>query len=70
MFLQRVEDILEFKIQSIQNKKVRLMELGVESVKMVEVAGLIEETYDVPINEDRMLALTVQDIVDFSTRKT
>lgn len=67
-FLQQVEAILDTPIASL-DKKTKLVELGVDSVKLVEVAALIEERYDVPINEEAMFALTVGSIFEFSKRQ-
>ena len=68
-FLETVEEILEVDISSYKNKRMKLIEIGIESVKLVEIAGLIEQTFDVPVNEDAMLALTVQDILDYAKKQ-
>ena len=68
-FLETVEEILEVGKISSYNKDTKLIEIGIESVKLVEVAALIEQTFDVPVNEDAMLALTVQDILDYAQKQ-
>lgn len=68
-FLETVEEILEVDVSSYKNKRMKLIEIGIESVKLVEIAGLIEQTFDVPVNEDAMLALTVQDILDYAKKQ-
>ena len=67
-FLQQVEAILDVPLASL-DKSTKLIELGVDSVKLVEVAALIEEQYDVPINEEAMFALTVGNVFEFSKRQ-
>ena len=64
-FLKKVENILELPIASLE-RSTKLTELGVDSVKLVEVAALVEEQYDVPITEERMYELTVGSLIDFS----
>ena len=62
-FHQHIDSILETPIAQY-SRDTKLIELGVDSVKIVEVGALIEETYNIPITKDDMAKLTVGYILD------
>ena len=57
---------VEVDVSSYKNKRMKLIEIGIESVKLVEIAGLIEQTFDVPVNEG---CDAVQDILDYAKKQ-
>jgi len=50
---KQIEDIIEIKIDKIKDND-KLIELGLDSIKLVELAGLIEENTDLVIYEDQI----------------
>lgn len=62
-FHQRIDDILETPLRHF-SRETKLIHLGIDSAKMVEIGILIEETYDIPIKTDDMKKLTVGYILD------
>ena len=50
---KQIEDIIQIKIENLKDND-KLIELGLDSIKLVELAGLIEENTDLVIYEDKI----------------
>ena len=50
---KQVEDIIQIKIENLKDND-KLIELGLDSIKLVELAGLIEGNTDLVIYEDKI----------------
>ena len=48
---EEIEEKLNLKIDSIDDNTT-LIELGVDSIRLVEMAGIIEENTDIVLHED------------------
>ena len=48
---EEIEEKLNLKIDSIDDNAT-LIELGVDSIRLVEMAGIIEENTDIVLHED------------------
>ena len=50
---KKLEDIIQIKIENLKDND-KLIELGLDSIKLVGLAGLIEENTDLVIYEDKI----------------
>jgi acyl carrier protein len=48
---EKIESKLDIKIESIKDDTT-LIEIGIDSIKLVEIAGIIEENTDLVLHED------------------
>ena len=53
---EKIEELLEMSVDDISPGNT-LLELGMDSIKLVELAGLIEENTDVVIYEDDIYSI-------------
>ena len=53
---EKIEELLKMSVDDISPGDT-LLELGMESIKLVELAGLIEENTDVVIHEDNIYSI-------------
>ncbi len=53
---EKIEELLEMSVDDISPGDT-LLELGMDSIKLVELAGLIEENTDVVIYEDDIYSI-------------
>lgn len=69
---KQVEDIIQIKIENLKDND-KLIELGLDSIKLVELAGLIEENTDLVIYEDKIYKIDgkwIKDIlIKYDTKK-
>lgn len=69
-FLKKAQQILELE-QSLKSfdPSTKLSDLGADSVKLVSLGALVEETYDRPVYKDDLIKLTVGYLVNLSTEE-
>ena len=69
---KQVEDIIQIKIENLKDND-KLIELGLDSIKLVELAGLIEGNTDLVIYEDKIYKIDgkwIKDIlIKYDTKK-
>jgi acyl carrier protein len=53
---EKIEELLKMSVDDISPED-KLLELGMDSIKLVELAGLIEENTDVVIYEDDIYSI-------------
>ena len=59
-----IEKIIQFKIKDIKDDET-LLELGLDSIKLVELAGYIEQNTDLVIYEDTIYEINGKWIKNF-----
>lgn len=59
-----IEDKIKIKIKEIKNDET-LIQLGLDSIKLVELAGVIEENTDLVIHEDLIYEINGKWLRDF-----
>lgn len=63
-FKQQIEKIIEIKIEDIKPEET-LLQLGLDSIKIVELAGFIEDNTQLLITEDMIFKINGKWIHDF-----
>ena len=53
---EKIEELLKMSVDDISPED-KLLELGMDSIKLVELAGLIEENTDVVLYEDDIYSI-------------
>lgn len=64
-FLQKTQQILEIETPLTNfDPTTKLVDLGADSVKLVAVGALVEETYNRPVYKDDLMILSVGFLVN------
>ena len=65
---EEIEKKLNLKIDSIDDNTT-LIQLGVDSIKLVEMAGIIEENTDIVLHEDDIFEINGKWLKDLVKKK-
>ena len=63
-FKKQIEEIIQIKIEDIKPEET-LLQLGLDSIKIVELAGFIEDNTQLLITEDMIFKINGKWIQDF-----
>ena len=58
--INEINEVLEFDITKIDKSK-QLMELGIDSMKLVQTIGIIEQHYNITLEVEEFYDMTVND---------
>ncbi len=63
-----IETILGIKLDSVDKKKL-ILECGVDSLKLAELVGLIEQKLNIEIDFEDAFSYTIEDILKLINKK-
>ena len=66
--INEINEVLEFDITKVNNSK-RLMELGIDSIKLVQTIGIIEQHYNITLEVEEFYDMTVNDFLKIVENK-
>lgn len=58
--IKKIEEILEIKIDREKDNEVYLTQMGIDSMKLVELSALIEEKWNITLKEDNLFDIKVK----------
>lgn len=58
--IKKIEEILEIKIDREKDDELYLTQMGIDSMKLVELSALIEEKWNITIKEDNLFDIKVK----------
>ena len=58
--IKKIEEILEIKIDREKDNEVYLTQMGIDSIKLVELSAFIEEEWNITIKEDYLFDIKVK----------
>ena len=66
--IKEINEVLEFDITKIDKSK-ELIELGIDSMKLVQTIGIIEQHYNVTLEMEKFYNMTVNDFLKIVENK-
>ena len=66
--INEINEVLEFDITKVNNSK-GLMELGIDSIKLVQTIGIIEQHYNITLEVEEFYDMTVNDFLKIVENK-
>ena len=66
--IKEINEVLEFDITKIDKSK-ELMELGIDSMKLVQTIGIIEQHYNITLEVEEFYDMTVNNFLKIVEKK-
>lgn len=66
--IKEINEVLEFDITKIDKSK-ELIELGIDSMKLVQTIGIIEQHYNITLEMEMFYNMTVNDFLKIVENK-
>ena len=66
--INEINEVLEFDITKVNNSK-GLMELGIDSMKLVQTIGVIEQYHNITLEVEEFYDMTVNDFLKIVENK-